>query len=196
MNETLQIIQICIGIIIIILFLVFTVLVLQITKLIKLVTGKLDKLEVQITEVKEKVIPAIESVQTVVASVNNVVTSVNKIVTVVEANTVVLTNTVEKIDGAVDDIIRFEQNLQTKAGIPIMETINSYSALVTGVKAFFNKLGEKRNEKYSGGKRSYYEDGNSLIHPDNIYYEDNSELDDINKELDLVRRKLEEMRKD
>ncbi|CAN5482586.1 hypothetical protein BH10BAC5_BH10BAC5_24580 [soil metagenome] len=162
------------------------------SKLFNIVTDKLDKVEGQVNEIKLKALPAIENI-------NTVVNSVNKIVNVVEENTRVLTNTVEKIDGAVDDIISFEKNIQTKAGIPIMETINSYSALVYGVKTFFNKLGERRTHReYTGGKSAYYEDPENVYnaHTNSSYQSENMELEDINKELDLVRKKLEEMRKE
>ena len=165
----------------------------------------MDKLENQINDVKEKALPAIDSVHKVVDSVNNVVVSVNNIVSIVEENTRVITTTVEKIDGAVDDIIKFEKDLQHRVEVPVMETLNSYSALRTGIKAFFSKLKEKRSHEYNGGKKYYYEDPDEMLYitqseSDRIqrekYDRDNQELDDINKELDLVRRKLEEMRKD
>ena len=52
----------------------------------------------------------------------------------VDDNIDVLKDSVVKVRDTVDNIIEFEQRLQSKIESPVMDSINAYSALVKGIK--------------------------------------------------------------
>jgi hypothetical protein len=192
MSSTLEVFNIISVIIQIILFVVGIVLILGLTKYLKGLMTKVEDVQKDLNNFKIKLEPLIDdSLQ--------LVKKLNVISDKVEDNIDVVKTTVLKIKDATDKVIEFEQNLQNKIEIPVLDTINTYTAIVKGVKTFFDKLRTgKKDVPAPIAVRNKIDEDDMIFDTGDKTFDNNSieeEFNDINKELNDVRKKLEEMKK-
>lgn len=165
----------------IILFIAFIILVFVLTGAVKKLMLKVDSLNDEFTNFKVKVDPLIEDSKQLVRRLNTISEKI-------EGNIDSVRETVDKIRGVIDEVIDFKKRIQEKIEPPLKDTITFYTSVVKGIKVFFEKLRE--------GKKSKKEE--IPILPDTssgLNEKFQSDFDDINKELNEVRKKLEEMKK-
>ncbi|MCE1164537.1 MAG: DUF948 domain-containing protein [Bacteroidetes bacterium] len=184
---TLEILNIVSVIIQIVLFIALIFVIISLTKYLKMLMAKVDVLEDDFNKFKTRVDPLIDDSRALIQKIN-------KISDKVDDNFKYVTLTVEKIKDTVEDIIDFKDRIVRKAEPPIFETINAFAAIVKGVRTFSDTL--KRNRPAG---RHHDSDGDNLLFDstDNgdSEFELKEQFDDINKELNDVRKKLEEMKK-
>jgi uncharacterized protein YoxC len=153
----------------------------------------LDGLQSKVNDLMGKVNGFQQDMKPVIEKVNNVVDTVQSIAGKVDNNIEVLETAVNKVKDTIDSIVEFEQSIQRRIEPPINDTINTYSAIVKGVMAFVDKF---KNFRRSRIEESIYEEP-SFVEEAARGFENEfqKEYDDINRELNEVREKLEEMRK-
>ena len=184
MGDTYQILTSISIIIQIILFIAFIILIFLLSGYIKKLIAKTDVLHDDITNFKTKVDPLIEDTIELVKKLNNIAEKV-------EENIDVLRAAADRIKTLADDIVEFKDKIQRQIEPPINDTIVFYTALIKGIKAFSERL-----KNYHPTRRTMKE--NILFEEEKKYDYDaeiRGEYDDINKELNEVRKKLEEMKK-
>lgn len=165
----------------IILFIAFIILVFVLTGAVKKLMLKVDSLNDEFANFKVKVDPLIEDSKQLVRRLNAISEKV-------EGNIDSVRETVDKMRGVIDEVIDFKKRLQEKIEVPLKDTIAFYASVVKGVKVFFEKLRE--------GRRTKKEEAPLLEKPSSDLNEKfQNDFDDINKELNEVRKKLEEMKK-
>lgn len=171
MEETIQYLQIITGIIITILFIGLVILVFGLIKTMKSLSAKFEVLSSQMSDLKTKVDPAIVKFGDLTDNVNGVFSKIND-------NVEILGTVVEKVRDTADDIIKFEKKIQSQIEPPVMDTINTITAVSVGLKTFFDTFKEKSE------KRKSYEYLNEKL-------EDTDEaLEKVNEELNLINSKL------
>ncbi len=148
---------------------------------------KVESLQDDFTKFKIKIDPLIDETLVTMKKVNSIAQSIDE-------NLDGVKGTVDKVRNTVENLTDFVEGLRRKVQPSIYDTVNGYSAVVQGVKAFIERL------KSTGSKvnRKPYNE-NLLFEPpessDNEEYDFENEFKDINKELNEVRKKLEEMKK-
>lgn len=171
MEATIQYLQIATDIIIILLFTGLVILVFTLIKTLKYVSAKIEEMSVQIKDIKSTMNPAIGKFQDLTENVNGVFLKVRE-------NIDVLTTVVGKVKDTTENIIAFEQKIQNKIEPPVMDTINTFSAVTVGVKTFFDTYKSRKNEKISDKEFK------------NEIEDIKQSLEDANEELDKVNVKL------
>ena len=147
----------------------------------------MDKVEVlqdDVSKFKVRLEPLIDSTLELVNKLNSISGRV-------ETNINIGKGILEKVKKATDDIVEFKDRIQRKMEPPLMETIGFFSGLVKGIMVFAEKIKDRPSKSYSSSSQA-----NLLFDekPDNET-EFKDDFEDINKELNEVRRKLEEMKK-
>lgn len=165
----------------IILFIAFIILVFVLTGAVKKLMTKVDLLNDEFANFKVKVDPLIEDSKQLVRKLNAISEKV-------EGNIDAVRETVDKMRTVIDDVINFKNRIQEKIEPPLKDTINFYASIVKGIKVFFEKLREGKKSKSE--EKPILSDSASGI---NEKFQ--NDFDDINKELNEVRKKLEEMKK-
>lgn len=176
MEEALQITQLITNIIIILLFLGLVILLFGVIKQIKKISAKIENLSKDISDVKPKVTEAIDKINSISDNVNSVVKKVND-------NMDILGTVVDRFKDTADSIIDFEKKIQSKIEPPVMDTLNTISAVSVGVKTFMDSWKNKR--------KSNVNDHNS----DPALIEIQDSIGDVNKELEEINTKLSDMQK-
>jgi uncharacterized protein YoxC len=182
---TLEILNIVSVIIQIVLFITLILVVLSLIKYMKMLMAKVDVLEDDFSKFKVRVDPLIDDTRTLIQKLN-------KISDKVDDNYKYVTSMIEKVKDTVDDIIDFKDRIIRKAEPPIFDTISAFAAIVKGVKTFSDTMHRNRPVR-----KSYIHEDDNLLFDDNgdAEFELERQYDDINKELNEVRKKLEEMKK-
>jgi uncharacterized protein YoxC len=189
--EVLNIISVIIQII---LFITLIILVVILTGYIKKLMIKVEVLSDDFNKYKVHLNPLIENISKLVGKLHNISDKV-------DTNLETVKRTVQRIKDTTESIIEFEQKIQTKLETPVFDTIDSYNAIVKGVRAFFEKI---KSRGHKSAKTTDEPDFDSeAISPQSTENSESSifdeeiqeEFNDINKELNEVRKKLEEMKK-
>ncbi|HMS34159.1 MAG TPA: hypothetical protein PKC91_08730 [Ignavibacteria bacterium] len=180
MEETLQITQIITNIIIILFFLGLTILVFGLIKQAKKITGKIDDFSKDFSDIKPKVVESFEKINSLSDNVNGVVSKVNE-------NVDVLGTVVEKVKDTAESVLEFEKKIQNTIEPPVMETLNTITALSAGVKTFFDSWKKNKNTK------SFEPEFNE--NPEDLNVSLNDSLIDVNKELGEVNSRLSDLQK-
>jgi len=169
----------------IIVFIALIALIFSLTKIIKGLTFKVESLQDDFNKFKVKVDPLIDETLVTMKKINSIAQSIDE-------NLDGVKGTVDKVRNTVENITDFVEGLRRKVEPSVYDTVNGYSAIVQGVKVFFEKL------KSNSSKTKPYNE-NLLFEPaetsENEEYDFEDEFKDINKELNEVRKKLEEMKK-
>jgi uncharacterized protein YoxC len=162
--------------------------VVKLIKWTKDLDRRVSKLTDEISEIKEEATPMFHSLKRFVDNVNEIT---DKVEYTIEGANKILENAnsiVEKGVEIADDVVNFERKIKGSIEPQVMDTINTYAALVKGVKVFFDKI-KNRNNGHSNNALD-------LDFRAKIYNEDiQEEYDEIDKELNEVRKKLDEMKK-
>jgi uncharacterized protein YoxC len=183
---TLEILNIVSVIIQIILFVALIITVVSLTKYVKLLMVRVDGLQEDLNKFKTSVDPLIEDTRTMIQKINKVSDKVDE-------NFVYVTKTLEKLGNATDDIINFKDKILRKAEPPIFDTISAFAGIVKGVKVFTDTWKSNRPVR---SHQHHIEEDNLLFDANGENdFELEREYDDINKELNEVRKKLEEMKR-
>ncbi|MDD5360948.1 MAG: hypothetical protein PHN88_02365 [Ignavibacteria bacterium] len=180
-----EILNIVSVIIQIILFITVIIVVMTLIKYVKMLMVKVDVLEDDFSKFKARVEPMIDDTRTLIQKLN-------KISDKVDDSYKYVASMIEKVKDTVDDIIDFKDRIIRKAEPPIFDTISAFTAIVKGVKTFSDTLHRNRPIR-----KSYIHEDDNLLFDDNgdAEFELERQYDDINKELNEVRKKLEEMKK-
>ena len=183
MEETLQITQLITNIIIILLFTGLVILIFGLIKQAKKITDKIDNFSRDLSDFKPKVSDSIDKI-------NSLTENVNKIAIKVNDNIDVLGTVVDKVKDTAESVIAFEKKIQSTIEPPVMETLNTVTAVSAGVKTFIDSW--KKNKtvtiKMNSNKRKESELDVKL---ENI----ETSLEDVNKELDEVNSRLTDLQK-
>jgi len=130
--------QIIVNGIIVILFITIIVILLKLSKFLSSINEKIESIAADSKEIKPKVISTLEKIGELSESVKDVTGKVNE-------NIYVLGNVVEKIKDTTETAIEFQQKVQNAIEPPIMETVNTITAVSAGVKTFMSFLKKGRN---------------------------------------------------
>lgn len=176
MEETLQITQIITNIILILLFIGLVILVFGFIKQAKKITAKIEGLSGDLADIKPKAAETIDKINSLSDNVNGVVTKVNE-------NVHVLSTVVDKFKDTAESIIEFEKKIQSTIEPPVMETLNTVTAVSAGVKTFIDSW--KRNKSSDKSNIDLNEKLEDL----------NESIIDVNKELEEVNTRLSDLQK-
>lgn len=171
MEETIQYLQIITNVIIIILFIGLVILVFGLIKAMKTISAKFEVMSSQVGDIKTKLEPAINNF-------NGLTENVNSVVSKVRENVDVLETVVGKVKDTTESIIDFEKKIQSQIEPPVMETINTISAVSIGIKTFMDTIKIKKDKDK---KDEYINDKLAEIE---------ETIEDVNNELDKVNLKL------
>ncbi len=160
MEDALQYTQLAVNIIIILLFIMMIVLISLLMKTVKNITEKINKLTDGVMSVRPKVEMTIEKINsiadvvkpkvgTAIDKINSISENVDHLITQVNDNVVVLATVVDKVRGTADNILDFEKRVQSRIEPPVMNTVNTISAISVGVKTFINELKSSKKSKAS-----------------------------------------------
>jgi len=179
LTELTQYLNITSVIIQIILFITFIILVVALIRVLRKLILKVDDLQRDVNKYKDKVEPLIDDTHEAIKRVNNISDKIENGVDSVN-------DAISNVKDVVNNVVEFEQRIQRKIEPPVFDTINTYIAIIKGIKTFI--------EKIKSGRESVSELSEEL---DSDFYDDEirEEYNDINKELNDVRKKLEEMKK-
>src|SRR5690606_32017340 len=93
---------------------------------------------------------------------------------------------VEKGVDLADDVVRFERKIKASIEPQIFDTLGTYTAIIKGVKVFFDRLKSRSN---GSPLVEFKADANANA---NFYTQDiQDEYDEIDEELNEVRKKLD-----
>lgn len=143
----------------------------------KKLTEKIEGFSKDFSDIKPKVYETVDKINLLSDNVNSVVTKVND-------NVEILGTVVDKVKDTADSIMEFEKKIQNSIEPPVMETINTVSAVSAGIKTFFDSL--KKKDKT---KKNY--ESKLDVKIDNI--EDT--MEDVTKELEEVNARLTDLQK-
>jgi len=174
LEDALQYTHLAVNIIIILLFLGLVVLVFKLLGSVKLITEKFEKLSTDVKDLKPKV-------ETTVEKINSLSDNVNLLVTKFNGHAEKLGTVVDRIKETADSIIDFEQELQRKIEPPVLDTVNTISAVSIGIKTFFEKLTQKRPGK--------------IEITDDEYEDIKDSMNEVNHELEEVNSKLTDLQR-
>lgn len=165
--------------------------VLVLIKLIKALTQKIESVSDDVIDLKVKVEPLIEHTAKFIGTAN-------KVAETIENNMDKLSNTVDTIKETVTKVTDLVDNVREKIEPPVMETVASYNGLVKGIKVFFEAIKHRVQKTENRVTETDFE-----IDFDDKYIKmqkksepvnssEYSELDNINAELNELRRKIQE----
>lgn len=159
---------------------------------------QMKKASDKIDELSDSVKKFQTSLDPVIAKTTTFLDTANSITKKVDENMSILSTTTESLKTVADNIVEFEEKLRSKIEPPVMDTITSYTAIVKGVKTFVEKFRAYRSEDKTTYDDEYdyeYEEGSNesdeIIYDTKIY----KEVEDLNSELNEVRKKIEELKK-
>ncbi|MCX7833434.1 MAG: hypothetical protein N2490_04410 [Ignavibacteria bacterium] len=190
MDTTTSIFLIISVIIQIIVFLAVIFLVLSLIKIIKSLSARIENLQKDFDDFKVKLEPGIEDGIVLVKKLN-------KIADTVENNIHKFENVADKFKSFSEDVIEFGSKVKEKIEPPVLDTVTTFTAIFKGVKTFFERL--KDHDKLKSVEENYLFENTESDFGKKQESIESSELkddfEDINKELNEVRKKLEEMKK-
>lgn len=183
MEETLQITQIIINIIIMLLFIGLVILVFGLIKQAKKINEKIDGFSKDLSDIKPKISDSIDKINSLTENVNKIAINVNDKVDV-------LGTVVDNVKDTAESILAFERKIQSTIEPPVMETLNTVTAVSVGVKTFIDSW--KKNKTISiKMNRNMKKESELDVKLENI---ENS-MEEVNKELDEVNSRLTDLQK-
>ncbi len=191
MDTTTSIFLIISVIIQIIVFIAVIFLVYALIKIIKSLSVKVENLQKDFDDFKVKIEPGIEDGIVLIKKVNRIADRV-------EDNIHKIEDVTDKFKNFSDEVISFGTKLKDRVEPPVLDTVTTITALYKGIKVFFEKL--KTNDKLTSKDENFlFEDTKTVTKTakgEEVKTSENKdEFQDINKELNEVRKKLEEMKK-
>ncbi|MBS1515725.1 MAG: DUF948 domain-containing protein [Bacteroidetes bacterium] len=160
-------------------------------KLIKALAEKVESVSDDVMDLKTKAEPLIENA-------NKFLSTANRIASAVDKNMDTVTSTVKNVKDTVTKVTELVDTVREKVQPPVMETVASVSGIVKGVKVFFDAIKSKREERKSYEPETdfeidydekYLKNHKKKDYPDTSEY---SELDNINAELNELRKKIQQ----
>ena len=171
--------------------------VVALIKLIKALTGKIENLSDDVLDLKKKAEPLIENSAKFLNTANRVADSIDK-------NMDTITSVVDSVKDTVKKITDFTDDVRSKVEPPVIETIASYTGIVKGIKVFidaiknrsgmYHKDEERQEDRYDDDYNLEFDAAAIEKQRNNREREsdDFTELDNINAELNELRRKIAE----
>jgi len=120
------------------------VILLKVSKFLSSINKKIKSLAEDSKEIKPKIITTLEKIGDLTERVSGISDKVTE-------NIDVLGDVVEKIKDTTESVIEFEQKIQNAIEPPVMETVNTISAVTVGIKTFLDSWKNSRrnsNEYY------------------------------------------------
>jgi uncharacterized protein YoxC len=170
----------------IIVFVALIFLVVSLTKIVKGLTNKVDSLQNDFEKFKTKVDPAID--ETLV-----LLKKVNKVADKIDDNIETIKSAVDKVKDTSSEIMDFALTVKRKAEPSILNYVSAFNAFTKGTQVFFNRLKGNPDRIEAHDENFLFDEHLENNSDTTIDFE--SEFKDINKELNEVRKKLEEMKK-
>ena len=155
-------------------------------KIIKSLTIKIDSLTSDFNNFKTKVDPAIDEALVLLKKVN-------KVVDKIDDNILTIRSAVDKVKDTSSEIMDFALNVKRKVEPSVMNYVSAFNAFSKGTQVFFNRLKSNPDRIESHEENFLFDEHLENNNDNTIDFE--SEFKDINKELNEVRKKLEEMKK-
>lgn len=162
-------------------------------KLIKALAEKVESLSDDVLDLKTKAEPLIENTAKFLNTANRVADSIDN-------NMDTLTNTVNSVKDSVKKVTDLVDTTREKITPPIMETVASYNGIVKGIKVFIEAIKDRAQKYHSEHKGSLvdvdfdvdidYTNRTKRTQPESS--SEYSELDNINAELNELRRKIQQ----
>ncbi|HMQ67363.1 MAG TPA: hypothetical protein PKA90_00955 [Ignavibacteria bacterium] len=148
METALQITQLLTNIVVILLFGGILAVLINLIKNLKKLNIKVESFSKDFSDVKPKLVETIEKINYLTDNFTLVVKNVND-------NIEVLGTVVDKVKDTADNIIEFEQKIQNSIEPPVMDTLNTITAVSVGVKTFFDTLKKNKTEKLTESGYNY-----------------------------------------
>ena len=167
METALQITQLLTNIVVILLFAGILIVLFALVKYIKKLSKKVDTFSKDLSDIKPKLIETVEKVNFLADSLTTVTKNVNN-------NIDVLGTVVDKVKDTTESIIEFEQKIQNTIEPPVMETLNTITAVSVGVKTFLEAMKSSKSRRLGESENFSTED--------TYDYQINQDSDDINEE--------------
>lgn len=158
-------------------------------KLIKALAEKVESVSDDVMDLKAKAEPLIDNA-------NKFLFTANKIANSVDKNMDTVTSTVNNVKDTVEKVTQLIDTVREKVQPPVLETAASISRIVKGVKTFIEAIKSKRAERTSSESdfEIDYDEKYLKNHKkkSTSYDSEYSELDNINAELNELRRKIQQ----
>ncbi|HAY32683.1 MAG TPA: hypothetical protein PK536_08450 [Ignavibacteria bacterium] len=138
MEETLQISQIIVNIIIVVLFTVIIFFLVKISKLFLVISEKINSIADDSKELKPKIIATFEKIESLADSVTEISGKVND-------NMDVLGSVVDNVKDSTERVLNLQKKVMDEIEPPVLDTVSTISAVSVGVKTFFNALKSRNN---------------------------------------------------
>jgi len=170
-------------------------------KLIKALAEKIEALSDDVVDLKKKAEPLIVDADKFLSTANRIADSVDKnmdtVTKTLDTVTNTLTSTADNVKDTVQRVTDLVDDVRVKVGAPVLETVASYNGIVKGVKVFIDaiknrttvKHDSKENDEYDIDYDTSYLSKHKKYTPQNT--SEYSELDNINAELNELRRKIQ-----
>jgi len=160
-------------------------------KLIKALAEKIESLSDDVVDLKKKAEPLLDKSAKFLDTANRIAVSVDN-------NMDKLTDTVKTVKDTVTKVTDLVDTVREKVAPPVLETVASYNGIVKGVKVFIDAI--KHRSQSKNGKHhetdfeidydeSYLKKQKKYTPQSSSEY---SELDNINAELNELRRKIQQ----
>ncbi|MBS1491992.1 MAG: DUF948 domain-containing protein [Bacteroidetes bacterium] len=172
-------------------------------KLIKALADKIENLSDDVLDLKKKSEPLIENTAKFLNTANRIADSVDKnmdtITNTLDTVKDTLTATADTVKVTVTHITDLVEDVREKVAPPVLETVASYNGIVKGIKVFFDAIKHRTGSK-SSSKETHDDEYNidydeSYLKKQRKTYNQStseySELDNINAELNELRRKIQ-----
>jgi len=170
-------------------------------KLIKALANKIENLSDDVVDLKKKTEPLIENTAKFLNTANRIADSVDNnmetITTTLDTVKNTLTTTADTIKDTVTRVTDLVDDVRVKVGAPVLETVASYNGIVKGVKVFIDAI-KHRYKKDPGSYEKDYDfeyEAEYIKKPKESFRENSieySELDNINAELNELRKKIQQ----
>jgi len=164
LETALQVTQLLTNIVVILLFGGILVVLINLIKYTKKLSKKVETISKDFSEVKPKLLETVEKVNFLADSLTTVTKNVNN-------NIDVLGTVVDKVKDTAESLIEFEQKIQNTIEPPVMETLNTITAVSVGVKTFFEALKRSKSHRLV--------ESDNYINDDSNDYHVNNDSEDI-----------------
>ncbi len=166
--------------------------IVKLTKWVKELDDRIDNLSNELKGIREDTKPLLDTSKVFLDKVNSITDKLDGITGKVEGAVDSAKGIVDRGLEIADDVVMFEKKIKGSVEPQVLDTINTYAAIVKGVKVFFDRLKNGRgNHKPSSSNPALDLDFRAKVYGDEIQ----EEYDDIDRELNEVRKKLDEMKK-
>ena len=117
----------------IVVLLALTVLCIYLVTVLVRVRNILSIFENDLKEVSAKAIPILDNLEVITSKIRTVTENIDEQIEIVKAS-------IRAVREVADNIVKFEQRIQSSIEEPVFESIGAVVAFIKGIRAFFNRL--------------------------------------------------------